>query len=391
MFELILPGLIVAIINIFVMYHFFKQHLIWWETIPPIVLSVIIGLIVKLTAETTITRDYEYHGGWAVKVENQRAWTEWYTVTVTDYCTKDGKRVACGSHTETRYRHHPETWTLTDSNDYEIYIDDLHYRELKDLWGNEVEEVGHSRDYHRSSGDGRLFHCSWNHLDATFMPVTTRHSYENRVQASKKSLFHFVELNESEIKDYGLYELPEIYSYYKMLYISGNGPSYMQASKKLENLNAALGRKKQVQMRILVFQNQPVEAGLRQESYWQGGNKNEFTVCIGVDKDYNVKWSHVISWTEEELLKIKVRDQVRSMGKLDLEKVVDNMATEVEKSFVRKSFKDFSYIQIDIPNWVSILSFFLCVLVTVGIDYWAIINEFDENGSYRYNRYRSFR
>lgn len=390
--DLILPGFIVALINIFVMYHFFKQHLVWWEVIPPIFLSIMFGLICKFGTETALTRDYEYHGGWAVKVENQKAWTEWYTVTVTDYCTKNGKREVCGSHTETRYRHHPETWDLKDSNGYEISIDNMHYNELKNLWKNEVEEVGHSRDWHHSSGDGRFYYSNWNHADETFVPVTTGHSYTNKVQASKKSLFHFVEVKKNEVKEYGLIELPEIYSYYKMQYISGNGPKYTEASTKLEKLNAALGRKKQVQMRIIVFNNQPIEAALKQEAYWQGGNKNEFIVCVGVDKNYNVKWSHVISWTPVELLKIKVRDYSRSIGKLDLEKIVDYMGEEIDKSFERKHFKDFDYLQIEIPTWVSVLCFFLCLASTIGIDYWAINNDIDEDGVVnKYNRYRSFR
>ena len=377
MLDLIIPGFIVAFLNVFLMYNLFKSKVAWFEVIPPVISSIFIGVIMKLIVSFSMTTDYEYHGGYAVRIENQKAWTEWYEVDVDDYCTdSNGKRYVCGSHKETRYTYHPETWMLKDSNGYPVYIDSSNYYQIKNYWKlNETIDPGHSDDYHHYSGDGRLFYCVWNSDMNTIVPVTTEWRYTNKIQAADQSLFHFREVSKADIDFFQLYDLPKIYSFYKMNYISGTAPDAYLANKELEIQNALLGRSKQVQMRILLFQNKTVDAALMQEAYWQGGNKNEFNLCIGIDGNNNVQWAKVFSWSEEELLKIKVRDYVQQMGKLDLVKTVDFMAKSVQSDFVRKQFKDFDYLELKIPFWAHVTTFILILIVTLMFDYYAITND----------------
>lgn len=389
MFELIIPGFIVAVLNIIILYKFFHHKLVWWEPLPPLFLSILIGFLIKAGAESAMTSDVEYHGGWATTSFHQEPWTEEYEVD--DYCTdKDGKSYRCGSHTE--YRDHPEKWWLENSNGETIDTDSSDYLRLKNLWGNETRENGHHDDFDRVTwgynytGEGYCYHTTWTGSVSTLVPTTTRHRYENRIQAVDNTLFHFAKLHENDIKDYGLYELPEINGFYGMQYVHGNSPGVDEANRKLEHWNAVIGRSKQVQMRILIFVNQPIEAGLAQEAYWQGGNKNEFTVCVGVNSENETLWAHVISWTNEEHLKIQVRDVARSMKKFDPVALADKMVPMIQESFIRKQFKEFDYLEIKIPVWGHILSLILCIVMIAGVDY-IIINNENTMQSAAYNKY----
>lgn len=383
--DLILPGLIVTILNIVIMFIFFRHKFMFIEYVAPVFMSIFIGFLIKVSYESYQTHDTEYHGGWIVNIENQKSWTEWQEIIVPDYCTdSDGKTYVCGHHTETIYIPHFEYWKLTDSNGYSIYIDDFHYEEIEKIWGQtSIITDGHRNDYHFHSGDGRYLYCDWNGVNR--IPCTTIHSYINKVQAAKESIFHFKEVSKEDIQKYSLYEYPPIYSYYKMNYISGNAPNLNEANVKLETLNAVLGKQKQVNIRILIFNDKPIEAALLQESLWQGGNKNEFIVCIGTDKEYNVKWSHVISWTPIQKLKIQVRDYARSMKSLDLLSLIDYIGPAVEKDYKRREFKEFNYLEIRITFFEKMLSFIITLVLTAILDFCFINNQVDEKDDFFHN------
>lgn len=393
---LVLPGLLVALVNAVILYKFWNRKITWWEVVIPAILAVVIGVGSKLTAQLVKTTDVEYHGGWGVASCHQEPWTEWREVHVDDYCTRtvpDGKgktkteSYKCGSHIETKYTNHSELWWLEDSNGQSIATNKDDYQNLSQgVWKNKSREDGHHGDYHRVKfgfnygGDGYLYKTKWPDTEETLVPTTTAHNYTNKVQAAEQSLFHFRTVDKEDIKNYGLYEFPGIHDYYRMQYLHGcdGGREADLASQKLEIWNAKLGRQKQVQMRVLVFVDKPLEAAMGQEAYWQGGNKNEFIVCVGLnEKNQEVRWAYVISWTEEEKLKIQVRDFARSMKKFDPVSLVDFMAQAIQKDFVRKSFADFAYLKVVTPTWAYWVSFILCVLATIGIDVWVVKNSYD--------------
>jgi hypothetical protein len=122
---------------------------------------------------------------------------------------------------------------------------------------------------------------------------------------------------------------------------------------------------------------------------WENGNKNEFILCIGVDKEFNVEWANVFSWCEQELLKLEVRDFVLDQKKLNLEEVVGYMTTNVDRKFSRREFAEFSYLSVEPPFWGIMLTFFLTLAVDAGLAYWIIHNEHhDLPGFNRFRRRR---
>jgi len=206
------------------------------------------------------------------------------------------------------------------------------------------------------------------------VPVTTLHTYKNRVQASHE-IVRFQNVDRSRFQ---LFAYPEITNFYYCPSILGDGgPTKLAADDLLGIANAKLGSKKQVRIWILVFKDQPPETGEAQYHYWKGGNKNEFILCIGVDKHYMIQWCKAISWTTVADLKEDAQNFVlqAESHQLDLVAIVTWVIQNVEDRFVRKEFSDFSRISVDPPLWAVLLTFLLTAIVNVALSAWIIHND----------------
>lgn len=131
-------------------------------------------------------------------------------------------------------------------------------------------------------------------------------------------------------------------------------------------------------MWVLVFKNKSRDAGLLQEAYWKGGNKNEFVVTIGIDSlSRKVEWAHVFSWTENQRLKLDVRNFAEEQKKLDLPALAVFLETSLEQSFVRKRFRDFDYLAVENPLFAVLLTFAVTILTNMALSWWAITNKIE--------------
>jgi hypothetical protein len=83
---------------------------------------------------------------------------------------------------------------------------------------------------------------------------------------------------------------------------------------ELQVVNSLFGASREVRVFLIVFKNQPRDAGYIQERYWEGGNMNEIVVCVGIDENENVKWGHVFSWTESTGVKIKIKNEISKIN-----------------------------------------------------------------------------
>jgi hypothetical protein len=217
--------------------------------------------------------------------------------------------------------------------------------------------------------------------------MVTVHSYENRVQASS-SVFNFPEVDTSDIRKYKLFNYPGINNFDKQRHILGANNKV--AERKMEILNAKLGRKKEVKAFILVYKGHPIKAAEIQEAYWKGGNKNEFIVCIGTDKSgKKTNWVHIISWNLDKTLNVKVRNWVLGQDNLNLPGLVDMMYPEINTHFRRQSFEEFSYLKVELTSGQLIAIWIVSFILSAGLAVWIIMNPInDESESYR-TRYSS--
>ena len=214
------------------------------------------------------------------------------------------------------------------------------------------------------------------------IPLSTKHTYVNKVRSSR-SVFNFQEIHSDDVKKYGLYDYPKHGMFKGTEDLINYNPIYGWSdpndSKKLQRYNGLLGNNKRVHMLILIFKNQPYEAGVMQEAYWKGGNKNEFILCIGLSGK-RISWTKVISWTDVNELKVYVARKVKEMDTLSMPAVVDFMTGEVKQKFVKKDFKDFDYLAVEPSDRAVLIAFILTLVFTIGLAIFSIMNGISVDG-----------
>lgn len=374
---IIYGALLIPLIVAFVLYKYFNRNVIWWEFFIPLAASLLFTFIMKFTIEKMQVSSKEYWGSLVDRVEYYEPWNEYIHQTCTRSCCCDSKGQNCSTETyDCSYvEYHSAYWQIVSTNGEVVGISESEYNKIKEKFNNE-QFAELNRNYYTQDGDE--YYSKWTNDSATAIPVTTLHHYENRIKAADQSVFHFEEVSKADVKKYSLKSYPEITGYYKMPAVIGDSSEdALIADKKFQYTNGLLGHKKQVRIFVLIFKNQPIDAGLYQEWYWSGANMNEFVICIGIDKERNVKWCKPISWTRSETLKAEVKNFVQSQTKLNLQAVADYTQKQVDKEFVRRRFKEFNYLTVEPPMWAVILTYLLTILINVGLSYWIIRNDYE--------------
>lgn len=374
----------IPIITAIVLFVWFKHKTVWWEFGIPFLCSLGFICIMKMGIESSQVRCKEYWGSFISRIEYFEDWDEEVPCrhSYDCNCVEDEEgHEDC----ETCYEHsydvdyHPPHWQLITTTNETIGISESEYNRLAKIFANQKFTELH-RDYH--SDDGDKYSCSWMGDSIRAFPVTTTHYYENRIKAADQSVFHFQEVDTSDIRRFRLKDYPPILGYTQDALMGDYSADAQVAGKKLKYINGLLGSKKQVRVFVLVFQNQPIDAALYQEWYWSGANMNELVVCIGTDYSRNVKWCYPISWTPAEKLKSDVKQFVNSQKVLNLSALADYMQVQVNKQFVRKDFKEFDYLTVEPPTWGIVLTYILTVIINGGLSAWIISNEVKEENIY---------
>lgn len=363
----------------------YHHRITLWEAGLMLGVPVLCVGLAKLVVETAQTSDTEFWGGWVTQAEYFEDWDERVSCrheipcSHPEYSTDEkGHRYQSGYiHSNDGHWHaydvdyHPEKWSIDGSNGEGFSIDRGTFERLAAQFGNRV-----FRDLNRSyhSNDGDKYVATWKGEPERLEPVTTDHRYENRVQASS-SIFNF-----PEIKDpgsLGLYDYPAIAGHSQRCVLGNAGPSSVEGERKLQYLNATLGSSKQFRVFVLAFHDRTMQVAFDQEAYWKRGNKNELVVCVGLDKDASAQWAYVFSWSESEALKIEARDFLMGQKTLDLVAFAEWLGPVVREKWVRKDFKDFSYLTVEPPTWAVVTTFFVTLAVSAGVAFWAVMNESD--------------
>ncbi|MFW9871599.1 MAG: hypothetical protein ACFFG0_00700 [Candidatus Thorarchaeota archaeon] len=364
-FSLIIPILIIIYLLI---YH--RKAIKWWEILAQFAVCLIVIAICITTVGYLQTKDTEWWGNLGMKAIHDEPYDYMSICTRTVSCGKDCTTLESYPCVESVSRH---CWLRKD-NGKNMHISYAKYKELVNRWGGKEKFIDMHRDYY--SYDGDRYVINWNLNPLTSESIVTEHSYENKVAASS-DVFNFPEVSKEDKEHYGLYDYP-ILSGYEQVTILDHEKNHVNKSysKYWRFLNGKLGPSKQVRLWVLIFRNQPLQAGHLQEAYWKGGNKNEFVYCIGVDKNENIKWGHIISWTESQVLKIEARDFVSNMGKLDLQVLAEWTDKEISSKFIRKPFKDFNYLQVKPSGLSIVLSYIVILIVNIGMALWIVKNNF---------------
>lgn len=222
-------------------------------------------------------------------------------------------------------------------------------------------------------------------------PVALENSYTNYIKAAPSSLFNKA-VDETYTKHVPNY--PKVYDLYRVNRILNVGEVAIDSktwNDRLSEVLKTVGPQKQANIIIVLVQGHGQEFASALEAAWLGGKKNDVIVVIGVS-DQQIVWSSVISWTDNELFKVQLRDEVYAQKTLDIS-IIDIIAKHTLQSFVRKPMEDFEYLKdnIEMGPWTFAILFFFAIVISIGLSYFFYRKDpFDSSKNIRYHP-RKFR
>lgn len=358
-FALLIPAFVSV-----ALYVYWQHRICWWEFLVPVIVSVVLIFTCKYLGESYAASDTEYWTGAVKTVEYYEAWNESVPCRHPQY---DSKGNYTGNAHLFDVDYHAPYWQITDTNNITLYTTSSEFARLCGKFGNK-KFVNLHRFYHTINGNKYV--GVWDGKDDNLEVCCTHHRYTNKVQTAT-SVFNLPKPTQDEIKVYGLYNYPKISGWDQPVIIGLSDPP---AERKLSLINAKIGKKKQVRVWVLVYTDKDMESAIKQMNHWQNGNKNELCIAIGIDKEYKVAWVYPFAWSNETL-KIEIRDFLNEQSKLDLSAFADWLQPKIESLWSRKEFKDFDYLQVEVPLWMVLLTFFLTIAANIGVSYWCINND----------------
>ena len=198
-------------------------------------------------------------------------------------------------------------------------------------------------------------------------PVAKEHTYTNWIKAAPDSLFNTTANDFEKFKDLIPF-YPRVYDFYnvnRIIPVGVSVPNVSEWNLKLANSLRTLGPARQVNVLIvLVGVDQSYYEALR--AAWLGGKKNDLIVIIGAKSYPEMNWVSILSWSDSQLLKVRLRDDIMAMKSVDQDAIIKLIETNVSKDFIRKPMADFEYLKdgIDPPTWAIILA--LVLSLTAG-------------------------
>jgi hypothetical protein len=366
----------IPILTSLFLFFVFRHKTVWWEFLIPFGVSILAIFISKVIIDAANTHDIEYWGSIVTESRYYEDWNEYIHQT----CTRT---VGSGDNQRTEtydcsyVQYHSEYWMIYTTSGESMNVNKDTYHYLVKKFGKKPTFKDMHRSHHTDDGD--MYWVKWDRSKERAEPVVTEHSYTNKVQASD-DVFNFPEVDTMEVRLYGLYDYPEhnnVFDYSGLL-----GSDDQEAHKELEYVNGLVGPEKQCRIWILLYDYRTRQAGLTQQALWKGGNKNELIVTIGVDDTLGVRWCYPFSWSESEIVKVNIRTFIEGK-KLDFMKTIPYITQQVKTSFERKQFVEFDYLTIEPSTAAVIWVFVIVILINVGISFFVVKNEWEEDSLYR--------
>ena len=357
----------------------FKKNMVWWEYLVLIGSSLLLSMLLAAFMRHDNCLDTEYLGGYITKITHYDDWDEWIHRT----CTR---QVPCGTDSKgnMRYRtetydcsyrdYHPERWCYTDD------VGNEHYFYGKTEFDAAMKELGYPnmvfRDMHRHyyTKDGDAQDYFWNGTALDMRSLAWKEQYINKVIGSS-SVMKFDKIEPEQAKEMGLYDYPAVNSYDQNTIVGCYSPSKREL-KQIKYVNSIYGRKKQFRVFILVWDNnKTISISEEQRSYWQGGNKNEFVVCLGYDntKD-SVTWCNAFSWCDDPKLEVATKRYFLDNPRMDLSGYAIWLENHIDL-WQRKEFKDFDYLSIPLTSGQQMALLFITLFFNVLVAILLIGNE----------------
>lgn len=198
------------------------------------------------------------------------------------------------------------------------------------------------------------------------------HTYMNYVQAVQSSLFTKDAKAEQAKFATLIPAYPDkIYDLYKIDRFLSPGYSINDAASwnaDIGNMLRTLGREKQVNAIVVIAKTDDPKYEFALSTAWEGANKNDVVLVLGVKTWPKIDFVRVISWSTSTMFNVELRDEVMKLGEINRIQIMTALESNIRKSFVRKQMKDFEYLSIEVspPTWLIALTSIFIALSSAG-------------------------
>lgn len=456
-------ALILVSIVTFIFYMFNPKAYKWWEFFVPFIVVIISIFISKAIINHINVSFDEYWGETIVEVYEEEPWNRWVSKTCSRQVAcgtdSDGKTIYCTEYYDCSYQEDngPEWYVRTNLGN-KFNINEKRHDSIVNVFGTGKKIVNtrtnHSARSRAAKSSGTKFEgqtvgkksnvlmTKWCGNDEKRQGVFTRHTYVNRIKASDLTLFNLSVVTEEEADSLGLFKYPKINNIYDYPTILGDNIS-KEVQEKFKRLNAKFGAENQLRLWVLVFEDKPQITGSYQQNYWVNGNKNELVICIGINSENEITWTHSFSWAHSTTLTADVKNEALNLFELIIEDnegninkspiplvgefrtqfsdltnideqflpyIVPNLNADninsIKKSstpilndntwlsyyeyldnnlnrFERRSFEEFSYIKVELKKGNIIFLYILAFIISFGVNMWAYHNEIGDDNQYK--------
>ena len=360
-------AIFIPILAAIVLLIFFREKVTPWEYLAILGPSVVLIVCLHFVFVSSNTSDTEYVGMHITEVRHYDAWDEWVKKTCSYQTCSGGKVKSCTTHYyDCSYRDfHEEYWVMIDNFGNEYGIDKKRFNSLKKRYASPETFVEMDRDFYQIDVDAQQW--SWLNELHKVESITKEQDYVNKVKASS-SIFKFEDIDQKEKAQFKLYDYPSVSNLNQSTILGVKVPLLTQ--RRFDYINGVLGPKKQIRVFVLYFYDQPVDASFKQRSYWQGGNKNELIICLGVNSvTGKLNWTNSFSWMKKPELETRIRGYFSDKEKADLNIFAVWLTPHIERYWERRSFKEFDYLEVHLSDkqllWVFILVGIYNILASV--------------------------
>ena len=329
----------------------------WWAYL--LIAAAAEGLIYLVFYLTT--RSKEYLSGYVTSVTHHFAWVERRETTETKYDEKGNSR----TEKKVELINHPDEYYWDLNTGKRDSIHSALFYQMCQQWGTGKKWISVYHPNCVEGGDGEI--CRWDGDEYNTRTVTYTHRYRNPVRNSN-SIFRGQRVGRAEAKSLGLFEYPAISGWDQPVLLVSPDLAYTgdmdEANFELQHLNAFCGLPNQIHVFILLFPAADgVGIALKQRDYWEGCNKNEFVVCLGMNGD-RVEWCHTLSWEDEPVLDAKVKDYILHHTQPQMDEFVRWLRNHLDL-WKRKEFEDFKYLGWTMSHRGSVLFWVSALLLSL--------------------------
>lgn len=220
-------------------------------------------------------------------------------------------------------------------------------------------------------------------------PMAIRERYTNYVKGAKHSLFNTVsEVSSSKEYKGAVPTYPDslvgYYGAHRFVPVGLNLPNAEQWNASISNRLKTLGPAKQVNLVVVASSTTDRNYGTAVRAQWLNGKKNDVVVVLGAPAYPRIEWAEVFAWTDNEMFKVVLRDELQALGDMsNPEVVLDVVQKSITKDYVRKPMKDYDYLasEIEPPLWVVVLLGIGGTLASWGVAVLLASNQTREKGA----------